>query len=82
VSLEGQLDLTMDLMPLVKTFGGGNTYKEVSKRVDKIPVGIKGTSSAPKFALPKAEELLKGVAQKTAEEKLGGLLEDLKKKVK
>jgi len=82
VSLEGQLDLTMDLMPLVKTFGGGNTYKEVSKRVDKIPVGIKGTSAAPKFALPKAEELLKGVVEKTAEEKLGGLLEDLKKKVK
>ncbi len=82
VSLEGQLDLTMDLMPLVKTFGGGNTYREVSRRVDKIPVGIKGTSASPKFALPKAEELLKGVAEKTAEEKLGGLLEDLKKKVK
>jgi uncharacterized protein involved in outer membrane biogenesis len=82
VSLEGQLDLTMDLMPLVKRFGGGNAYKEVSKRVDKIPVGIKGTSAAPKFALPKAEELLRGAAQKAAEDELGGLLEKLEDKIK
>ena len=80
VSLDGQLDLTMDLMPLVKTFGGGDTYKDVAKRVDKIPVGIKGTSASPKFALPKAEELLKGIVGKAAEDELGGLLDKLKKK--
>ncbi len=82
VSLDGQLDLTMDLMPLVKTFGGGKAYKDVSKRVNKIPVGIKGTSAAPKFALPKAEELLKGLAEKAAEDELGGLLEKLEDKIK
>ena len=80
VSLDGQLDLTMDLLPLVKTFGGGSAYKDVAKRVDKIPVGIKGTSASPKFALPKAEELLKGLVEKAAEDELGGLLDKLKKK--
>lgn len=82
VSLDGQLDLTMDLMPLVKTFGGGKAYKDVAKRVDKIPVGIKGTSAAPKFALPKAEDLLKGIVGKAAEDELGGLLEKLEDKIK
>lgn len=80
VSLDGQLDLTMDLMPLVKRFGGGDTYKEVSKRVDRIPVAIKGTSAAPKFALPNKEELLKGIAEKAAEDNLGDILDKLKKK--
>jgi hypothetical protein len=82
VSLDGQLDLTMDLMPLVKTFGGGDTYKDVAKRVDKIPVGIKGTSASPKFALPKAEELLKGLVEKAAQDELGNVLDKLKKKDK
>ena len=80
VSLDGQLDLTMDLMPLVKQFGGGKAYKDVSKHVDKIPVGIKGTSAAPKFALPSAEELAKGILEKKAEEGLNDLLDKIKKK--
>jgi hypothetical protein len=80
VSLDGQLDLTMDLMPLVKQFGGGKAYKDVSKHVDRIPVQIKGTSSAPKFALPKAEELAKGLLEKKASEELGGILDKIKKK--
>jgi uncharacterized protein involved in outer membrane biogenesis len=79
VSLDGQLDLTMDLMPLVKRFGGGKTYQDVSKRVDKIPVAIKGTSAAPKFALPSAEDLLKGAVGKEAEKQLGGILDKIKK---
>jgi len=79
-SLDGQLDLTMDLMPLVKRFGGGKTYKDVSQHVDKIPVQIKGTSASPKFALPKAEELLKSAVGKTAEKELGGILDKIKKK--
>jgi hypothetical protein len=69
VSLDGQLDLTMDLLPLAKLFGGG-TYKDVTKRVDKIPVRIGGTSASPKFGLPRAEELLRGMAGKAIEDKL------------
>jgi uncharacterized protein involved in outer membrane biogenesis len=80
VSLDGQLDLTMDLMPLVKRYGGGKTYKDVSKHVDKIPVEIKGTSASPKFGLPKAEDLLKGIVEKKAQEELGGILDKIKKK--
>jgi hypothetical protein len=80
VSLDGQLDLTMDLMPLVKLFGGGDAYREVSKRVDRIPIGIRGTSAKPQFALPKKEDLLRGVLEKTAQEELGGVLDKLKKK--
>jgi len=82
VSLDGRLDLTMDLMPLVKQFGGGDLYRDVAKRVDKIPVGIKGTSAAPKIAAPKAEDLLRGIVEKAAEEQLGDLFEKLKKKGK
>jgi len=80
VSLDGQLDLTMDLMPLVKQFGGGKAYKDVSKHVDKIPVQIKGTSAAPKFGLPKAEELAKGILEKKAEEGISDILDKIKKK--
>jgi len=80
VSLDGQLDLTMDLMPLVKRFGGGKTYKDVSKHVDKIPVTIKGTSASPKFGLPKAEELLQGIVEKKAGEGLSDLFDKIKKK--
>lgn len=80
VSLDGQLDLTMDLMPLVKRFGGGKAYKDISKHVDKIPIAIKGTSAAPKFALPKAEDLVRGLVEKMAEKELGGLLDKIKKK--
>jgi hypothetical protein len=79
VSLDGQLDLSMDLLPLAKLFGGG-TYKDVAKRVNKIPIRIGGTSSAPKFALPKADDLLKGLAEKALEDELGSALEKLKKK--
>ncbi|HEX5136074.1 MAG TPA: AsmA-like C-terminal region-containing protein [Planctomycetota bacterium] len=80
VSLDGQLDLTMDLLPLVKQFGGGKAFKDVSKHVDKIPVAIKGTSAAPRFALPKAEDLAKGILEKKAEEGLGDILDKIKKK--
>jgi AsmA-like C-terminal region len=80
VSLDGQLDLTMDIMPLVKQFGGGKAYKDAQKYVDKIPVEIKGTSASPQFAAPKLEELAKGILEKKAGEELGGLLDKIKKK--
>jgi hypothetical protein len=75
VSLAGRLDLKMDLMPLVKRFGGGDAYKEASKHVDKIPVTIQGTSTKPEFGLPRKEDLLKGLVEKAVE---GGLLDKLK----
>ena len=80
VSLDGELDLTMDLMPLVKIFGGGKAYKDVAKRVDKIPVGIEGTSASPRFKLPTAEELLRGLVEKAAKDEIGDALDKLKKK--
>jgi uncharacterized protein involved in outer membrane biogenesis len=80
VSLDGQLDLTMDLMPLVKQFGGGKAYKDAQKYVDKIPVEIKGTSASPKLGAPKLEELAKGMLEKKAGEELGGILDKIKKK--
>jgi hypothetical protein len=64
----------------VKTFGGGKAYKDVAKRVDKIPVGIKGTSASPKLALPKAEELLRGLVEKAAMDELGDAIDKIKKK--
>jgi hypothetical protein len=70
----------MDLMPLVKQFGGGKAYKDAQKYVDKIPVEIKGTSASPKLGAPKLEELAKGMLEKKAGEELGGILDKIKKK--
>ncbi|MGH7163370.1 MAG: hypothetical protein ACREID_07785, partial [Planctomycetota bacterium] len=67
VSLEGELDLRLDLMPLVKLFGGG-AYREVSRFATKIPVRVGGTTAAPKLKAPRAADLARSV--------LGGLLED------
>lgn len=80
VSLDGQLDLTMDLMPLVKQFGGGKAYKDASKYVDRIPVEIKGTSASPKLGSPKLEDMAKGLIEKKAGEGLGDILDKIKKK--
>ena len=63
-------------MPLVKRHGGGKTYKDVSKYVDKLPVRIVGTADAPEFKAPSIEEIAKGAIKKG----LGGLLEKIGKK--
>lgn len=78
VSLTGELRLTMDLMPLVKRFGGGDTYRKVARYVEKLPARIEGTTAKPKLKAPRAEDLLKEVVEK----KLGKELEELFKKDK
>ena len=74
VSLDGELDLNMDLMPLVKTFGGGKNYKKVSKYVKRLPVRIVGTSETPRLKAPRVEDIATDAAQSA--------LEDLFKKKK
>jgi hypothetical protein len=65
VSLHGELDLSVDLMPLVKVFGGG-LYAEVARLSTSIPVRIGGTVHAPKLQPPSPAEVARGLA--------GGLL--------
>lgn len=74
VSLDGRLDLTTDILPLVKQFGGQGTYAKVAQVAKQIPVRIAGTTSSPQLALPKADDLMQGVVP--------GLLEKLKKGIK
>lgn len=76
VSLTGELRLTMDLMPLVRRFGGGDTYRKVARYVEKLPMRIEGTTAQPQIKAPRAEDLLKDVVEK----KLGKELEELFKK--
>lgn len=65
VSLAGELDLSVDLMPLVKVFGGG-LYAEAARLSTSIPVRIGGTVHAPKLQPPSPGEVARGLA--------GGLL--------
>jgi len=81
VSLDGEMKLTMDLLPLAKIFGGG-AYKEASKYVKEIPIGIEGTTAAPQIKAPKAEELAKGLVGGLLEKEGGGLLDKIKDKIR
>lgn len=56
VSLAGELDLRVDLMPLVRAFGGG-VYKEVARVATSLPVRIGGTVQAPEIAPPTASDV-------------------------
>ena len=78
VSLEGGLDLTMDLMPLVQAFGGGKTYGKIGKHIKDLPVRIKGTTAKPQLKAPKAEDLLKGAASGLIEKGIGKALDKFK----
>jgi hypothetical protein len=76
VSLDGKLALEYDLMPLVRKFGGGKTYREAAKYVDKLPVRIVGTVDQPKLKAPSIEDIAKGAINKG----LGGILDRFRKK--
>ncbi|MHC4339792.1 MAG: AsmA family protein [Planctomycetota bacterium] len=82
VSLTGQLDLTMDIMPLVKHFGGGKTYAKVSQYTDSIPFRIGGTTSAPRLKGPKTEDLAERLLEKGIEKGLDDLFDRVNKKSK
>ncbi len=60
VSLHGELDLTIDLMPFVERFGGG-TYATVARTTSRLPVRITGTVEDPELAPPRATDVAKGL---------------------
>lgn len=72
VSLDGELDLAMDLMPLVKAFGGGKTYGKIKQYTDELPIKIRGTTVAPAYELPVAD-IAENAVKKTLEKELGKL---------
>lgn len=51
VSLDGRLELDLDVLPLVERYGGGELAKYKGK-VRRLPLRIGGTTSAPKLELP------------------------------
>jgi len=75
VSMDGELDLTMDLLPLVKLFGGG-AYEDARKYVDKLPVKIQGTTTKPRLRAPDAASLAGNALEKEARKRLGKLFGD------
>jgi len=56
VSLQGELDLRVDLLPLVRVFGVG-PYREVGKVAASIPVRVRGTVEHPEIAPPTASDV-------------------------
>lgn len=75
VSLAGDLDLTVDLMPLVRAFGGG-LYAEAARYTTSIPVRIEGTVQAPKLRPPTPADVAKGLAGGLLRRALGGAPKD------
>jgi hypothetical protein len=73
VSLDGKLELTMDLMPLVKTFGGGKSYAKASEYVKELPLRIEGTTDKPKLKAPELKDMAKGAIEKGIGKGLGKL---------
>jgi len=62
VSLEGKLDLRIDLLPIAKAFGE-STYRDIAKHMDELIVNVRGTTTKPSLAMPDMEALLKKVAE-------------------
>jgi AsmA-like C-terminal region len=60
VSLGGELDLLVELMPLVRAFGGG-VYAQAASYTTSIPVRVGGTLDHPELAPPRAEDLARGL---------------------
>jgi hypothetical protein len=60
VSLDGELDLNADLMPLVPLFGGG-VYASVASVATSLPVKVTGTIDAPKLAPPSVSDVGKSL---------------------
>ena len=65
VALDGRLDLEVDLMPLLKAYGG-EAYARASKISSTIPIRVAGTVSEPDIQRPKASSIARGL--------LGGLV--------
>lgn len=79
VSLDGELALKMDLLPLVKNFGAG-PYKEASKYVKELPVMIRGTTASPKLEAPDPKSFLQEAAVEAGKKEVDKLIEKIKPK--
>jgi len=71
VSLDGDMKLTLDLLPLVKAFGGRSNYEKVAQYVKRIPVRIEGTTTSPRLKAPSVAELAQGVGEDGLRKGLG-----------
>jgi len=71
VSLDGELDLHADLMPLLPTFGGG-VYRGVARWTTALPVRVRGTIEHPEFAPPSAKDVGAGLLGGALRRSLGG----------
>lgn len=60
ISVEGELDLHVDLFPLVGLFGGG-VYETVARTTTKLPVRVTGTVHEPKLAPPRVRDVAAGL---------------------
>ncbi len=60
VSLAGELDLKVELMPAVRAFGGG-AYAKLAQITTSIPVRVGGTLAAPKLRPPSAGDIGSGL---------------------
>jgi hypothetical protein len=60
VSLGGELDLVVDLMPAVRAFGGG-VYAAVARTTSSLPVRVRGTTDAPELAPPTPGDVARGL---------------------
>ena len=78
VSLEGKLDLRIDLLPLAKLFGE-STYRDIAKYQKDLIVNVEGSTTAPTLHLPKLDELLKKFA---ADALRKGALDDVLDKIR
>jgi hypothetical protein len=65
VGFRGTLDLEVDLMPLVRAYGGG-VYATVARTTSSIPMRVEGTVQRPELAPPTPSAVAKGL--------LGGLM--------
>ncbi|MEM9455399.1 MAG: hypothetical protein AAGF11_14550 [Myxococcota bacterium] len=60
VSVRGQLDLLVDLMPFVERFGGG-TYATIARTTTTLPVRVTGSVREPKLAPPRVRDVAAGL---------------------
>jgi len=73
ISLDGALELNLDVLPLMKRYGGGGLAKYTDK-LRKLPVRIGGTTAKPKFDGLDVADVVKNLDA-------GSLLDDAIKRV-
>ncbi|MEM7156069.1 MAG: AsmA-like C-terminal region-containing protein [Myxococcota bacterium] len=77
ISIEGKLDLNVDLFPLVGLFGGG-VYETVARTTTRLPVRITGTVHEPRLAPPRIRDVAAGLLGGAVRRALSSKSEDPK----